>query len=407
MRIALVTPEYITEHTFDGGLANYTHRLALSLRDMHHEPVVFIPHDGDQVIDHERIPVHRVQTWNPKRQWKKFYTYIDLFNDRTNYRFNMATNLWWRSRRLNAAVRAEHAVRPFDVIHYAHLGGLGLLRPRGIPSVVRLSSSTKLCQQHGGYGEETAEMRQQIWVESMALRKADRIFGPSKKIIEMMQTEIKRPISLIETPFIANTGALNDDLFLTHAAGKKYLLFFGSVCLIKGVGTIAEIIKPLLKFHPDLHFIFIGKKVPGQRGGCPMERVITAAGKYADRIVWLPAQRHDRLFPFIQNAHAVILPSLTDNFPNACIEAMAFGRVVVGTRGNGFEQMIRDGVSGFLCDPGDAKDLQRTVDKALALSPEARAAMGAAAAERIAQLTPENVVAQVLDEYLAAADLYR
>ncbi len=46
-----------------------------------------------------------------------------------------------------------------------------------------------------------------------------------------------------------------------------------------------------------------------------------------------------------------------DNFPNACIEAMYFSKVVIGTDGASFEQLITHGKNGLLCRIGDSPDV--------------------------------------------------
>ncbi len=45
----------------------------------------------------------------------------------------------------------------------------------------------------------------------------------------------------------------------------------------------------------------------------------------------------------------LFLPSRIDNLTNTCIESMALGKVVIGTQGAIFEQLIEDGVNCFLC----------------------------------------------------------
>ncbi|OGJ54726.1 hypothetical protein A3D11_01395 [Candidatus Peribacteria bacterium RIFCSPHIGHO2_02_FULL_49_16] len=407
MRIVLVTPEYVTERTFDGGLANYLHRLALALHRLGHEPIIVLPTDWNETYWHKHIRIERRETWTPLQKWKKPYTVIRILDHATFHIFCMAIHLVWRSWRLNRRVKQLNRERPVDLIHYTHLGGFGALRPRRIPAVVRLSSSTKLCQQFGGYGERNWQVWQQERMERLALRKADAVFGPSIRIARLTEHEIGRPVRVIESPFFVETEHVDPSAYKEHLRGKTYLLFFGSIGLIKGIGTIAEMIHPLLAAHPDLHFAFVGKRVPRQSGGDLMDRVFDQAGEHRDRVLWLPSQPHETLYPIIEHAHAVILPSRVDNFPNACIESMAFRRVVVGTRGNGFEQLINDGASGFLCAVDDSADLLRACERVLALSDVERKAMGERAYERTRELLPENSIPKLIDFYLDAIECFR
>ncbi len=400
MRIALVASEYVTENTFDGGLANYMHRTAMALRLLGHEPVIIVRSDRDQTFTHDGIAVHRVRVWHGSH-WLVTNRWLAFLNAITRHRFIMAINVFWQSLQLNRTVKALHAEKPFDIIHYAHLAAVGLMHPKGIPWVVRISSATLLCQQLGGYGTPDSQIRQQHFLEQWTLRRADAIVGPSTKIAALVGGAVGRPVRVIESPFLLDISASDDSVYRSHLAGKKYLLFFGTIGLIKGVSTIAEMIGPLLASHAGLHFVFVGKvqAAPAGSGGTMMDHVKAMAGDAVDRVIHCPALQHEQLYPIVQNAFAVVLPSRIDNFPNACIEAMYFRRVVIGTKGNGFEQLISDGVSGFLVTVDDAMELLSSTKRVLALSDDERNRIGDRAYARIEQLKPEKVVTQLIDFY--------
>jgi glycosyltransferase involved in cell wall biosynthesis len=90
-----------------------------------------------------------------------------------------------------------------------------------------------------------------------------------------------------------------------------------------------------------------------------------------------------RAFPYIEDERTlraaycacdlVLQPSTHDGMPNVALEAMACGRVVVGSRTGGLIDIIDDGRNGFLCGPGD---WPATIRRLLA---EPRADVGAAA----------------------------
>src|SRR5581483_2960293 len=94
----------------------------------------------------------------------------------------------------------------------------------------------------------------------------------------------------------------------------------------------------------------------------------------------------------VRHARLVVLPSLYENMSNAALEAMALERPVVGTRGTAFEELIEDGVSGFLAPPGDAAALSDCILAALARPDLVR--IGEHAGERACQLEARVMAAQ-------------
>lgn len=397
MRIALVTPEFVTEFLYDGGLANYVYRVARTLAYLGHDPVVVAAAGETQRLIYDGIPVCRVSMqdqWN----WKMPLPlrHLNMFCGK---RYEMVITSLWQSAVLNCTVRNLHRECPFDIVQYAHLAGVGFFRPRNIPTVIRLSSSTRLCNEKGGYGIRTSHVRQQEWIERRSLLRAHGIFGPSQRIAKLLAEEIERPIEVIESPFLLDVDHLDDSVYREHLQRKKYFLFFGSLCHIKGVSVIATMIHRLLDRHRDIYFVFVGKEVPGQEGGSLLQQVRRSAAEHTNRIIHIGSLRHPQLYPIIKGAHAVILPSRVDNFPNACIEAMAFGRVVVGTFGNGFEQMIDDGQSGFLCRVDDPDHLLTVTEHVLQLTDDERSQIGMKAVRRIDDLAPEKVGKQLVEFY--------
>jgi glycosyltransferase involved in cell wall biosynthesis len=393
MRIAFVSGEYVTEEgSFDGGLANYIHRTAISLAGMGHEPVVFVLSDRDETLRHDGIEVRRVRS---KR--RKLFDHLNFY---TLHRCSMALELSFFALSLRAALVAAHREKPFSIVQYPHLGGFALFNPSSIPSVVRLSSYTPYARERGGYdGVLPRNLRQQEAFENRGMKRAGGVFGPSRLISSLVERDIGRHVEVIESPFVIDVADYDDSLYREALAGSRYLLFVGSLNVLKGVVTIAEAIPGLLAAHPGLRFVFVGKERDGYRGMSMREYVLSRAGGFGDRVHFFPKMRHDRLYPVIGGALAVVLPSRIDNFPNVCLEAMAHRRVVVGTHGTSFEQLLTDGESGFLCEPDDPASLAAAVERAIALPDAGRAAMGERAFERVSELRPERVVAQLLSYY--------
>jgi len=392
LRIAFVTSEYVTESNFDGGLANYVHRAALSLKSLGHEPIVVVAADRNELFIHKGIEIYRVDANCPFP--------FTTFNLVTLFAFNMSFYLFVTGRALNRKIAQIHQQNPIDMVQYSHLGGVSLFKKVNVPSVVRLSSYTPLARTQGGYEfSHPFQTRQQEIFERLALKKADAIFGPSKIISKVVEQEIGREVGIIESPFLLDTTEFDQSIYRERLEGSEYLLFFGSLSVLKGLVTIADILYTLLSRYPKLKFVFVGKQNAEYQRAPMMNYVWGRAKEHRDRVIYLGQLYHEQLYPVIANAKAVVLPSRIDNFPNTCLEAMAHRRVVIGTRGTSFEQLLVDGVSGLLCDIGDPESLLAAVEKALGLTDEKRARIGEMAAARIRELRPERVVQQLLDYY--------
>ena len=392
MKIAFVTTEYITEHNFDGGLANYIHRTSLSLIELGHQPIVVVPSKKNESFVYKGIEIHRV--YGATVPW------IKLLNAITLRRFSMFLYLVRLSLILNTKVKQLNMQDPLSVIHYTHLGGVALFRLNKVPSIIRLSSYTPLSEAYEEYDNHRSfQIRLQALLERWALKRADAVFGPSKVIAKKVEEEINVGVEVIESPFILDTTATDDTVYRDLLTSKNYLLFFGRFSIAKGVLTIADVIPKLLTKYPKLFFIFIGKEHIGYKGKTVMDYIWEKAESHRGRVLYLGNMRHEQLYPILSHALAVVLPSLIDNFPNACLEAMAHKRVVIGTRGASFEQLIVDGESGFLCKVGDPISLLEAIEKALNLTDEERRQMGQKALKRIDELHPEKVGRKLIDLY--------
>lgn len=106
---------------------------------------------------------------------------------------------------------------------------------------------------------------------------------------------------------------------------------------------------------------------------------------------------HAQLYPVIEGARLVVLPSLLDSFPNACLEAMGLGKPVVGTQGTGFDELITEGETGFLVPPGDAGALAAGLVRAWEHPDRAR--MGEAARLKASEFSPERTVTTLIEYY--------
>ena len=388
MKIAFITPEFVTEARFDGGLANYLNKVSQALKQRGHTVYIIVSSDRDEVFEYDGITVIRVTMQS------KLLKYLRKIVGGKAY-----TPLYWlfQSRKLNKALDDLHKEAILDIAQFTSLEGTAFFKSDKIVGVTRISSYTPMWDlaQNNPAGITRKSL---YYFEREAMKKSDALYGPSEVIAEVIRKEIKREIEIIESP-LSGKDAMVANIYNDTLSGKKYLLFFGTICLHKGVKEIGDMIYPLLERYKELFFVFIGKNRTYL--GKPMiDYVWKQADIHRGRCLYLGSMKQELLRPIIDNAEAVVLPSRVDNFPNTCIESMAMGQVVIGTRGASFDQLINDSENGFLCEKENSVSLAETIERVLALDAETKKEISKNAIQTVQRLEPSLIVDQLESFYI-------
>jgi len=103
--------------------------------------------------------------------------------------------------------------------------------------------------------------------------------------------------------------------------------------------------------------------------------------------------RLDTVAPLLAAADLFLLPSQTESFGLAALEAMACGAPVLASRTGGIPEVLTDGVEGILVPPGSVEAMARRA-VALLKDPVAHARMREAAIARAQTFSAEAIVPQ-------------
>jgi glycosyltransferase involved in cell wall biosynthesis len=104
-------------------------------------------------------------------------------------------------------------------------------------------------------------------------------------------------------------------------------------------------------------------------------------GSFAEAVEFVDGLPHSEIPRLLGETDICVFPSVWENLPYVCLEAMAAGRGVIASGGSGMAELIDDRQSGRLVRPRDPRGLADAMLEMLA-DPAGRTTMGERARAR-------------------------
>jgi glycosyltransferase involved in cell wall biosynthesis len=295
-------------------------------------------------------------------------------------------------RRLNEIIDREKPdlAHLHNIHHQISPSILPLLRRRGLPVVMTLHdlklacpvytclSRGRICQRcRGGRYHwcllrrcsKGSALKSLLAATEMTLhrrilrveRYVDLFISPSRFLADKLR-EMGVRIPLVHIPHFVDAASFRPE---AGPPAEPSFIYFGRLDPVKGLRT-------LLRAASGLPWPCV---IAGN-GEMRSEIERAAAAAPPGRIVLRPHLGKDDLAEAVRRASFAVLPSeWYENFPMSIGEAFALGKPVVGTRIGGIPELVRDGETGLLVEPGDAAGLRRALTT-LASDPARTAEMG-------------------------------
>lgn len=340
MNICFFSREYPPD-THIGGIGTYTYNMASALSKLGHtvHVITSTQHSG-RTYEDNGVWVHRIRSRRiiPKELWNLNYSYLIAKKvSRITCRFDIvqssefASEAFWFALKKKSPLVTRLAT-PYYLAE--ELDGKAFLGPRRPRTLLNWMEKKQTLYSDG------------IFASTRALAKAvNKKWGiqPSRLDIIPNSIDISRVIRLAET------GPLPD--ILKH---KEFLLYFGRLEERKGVRVLARALLPVFERFPHIHVVFVGADL-GYGGSSMKIYIKRTLTKYLGQLLLFDNLPQEKLFPIVNSAKMVILPSLWEAFGFVCVEAMALGRPIIATSGSGFEEIIENNISGYLIQPGNSE----------------------------------------------------
>lgn len=236
------------------------------------------------------------------------------------------------------------------------------------------------------------------FLERFQFNLSPHIYAPSLRLQKMLiERAGLKSVRQIPSPFFLECHNWDYSVHNKLTKGKKYLLFFGRFEVRKGFHALAQALPIFLQQHPEASVVFVGRDKESVIAPSMAEYARSLCGGMASRLIMIDQLPHRQLYPIIDDAHLVVLPSLIDNMPNACLEAMALGKVVIGTFEGSFDELIDDGKNGFLVAADNVEALAQKITDVWT-NPDLPA-IGKAARARVDDFRPEKSTEALLHYY--------
>ena len=273
----------------------------------------------------------------------------------------------------------EAVVRSAEVVH---MHGLWQAQTRRGARAARAAGVPYLIAAHGM--AEPWALRQKAWkkkvytalVEGKNLRWASCLHALSRPEIGHLRAIAPgTPVCFVPNgvdlePFATLPARETLETEFPELAGKFLLLFYGRLHAKKGLDLLARSLAELAHDHPDLHVLLAGMD---DGALAPFLRQITDAG-LSSRVTWVGHVGGARARQVWGAADAFVLPSYSEGFSMAILEALASRIPVVITTACHFPELAA-AEGGIVVEP-TAEDVTQGLRLLLERSPEQRAELG-------------------------------
>lgn len=184
------------------------------------------------------------------------------------------------------------------------------------------------------------------------LRCADQLFAVSDALKEALDKNGIHNVYVVHSGANLSEWQISDNE--TNAFKEKYnlkdkkvILFGGRLSGAKGSKEVIEVMSQVRKALPHaVLLVAASETLPNT------EVPIISTG-------WI--NRHDMKAAYA-SADVVLLPSICfDSFPRIVLEAMAMGRPVIATHYGGAKEIVQDGITGYIVDPFNTKDMANKI----------------------------------------------
>jgi len=396
MKIAILSYEYPPETGF-GGIGTYSWYQARGLARIGHEVHVLAGATEPTELrrtEHDGVTVFRYRTDEP---WRLVRRRLEKHR------------LQWTRNRIETALSMDRGLHrllvdnSYDIVEMPECGGEGFfVNGRvGVPTLIKFHSPARLIMDMYGVGRLDRLLCGMV--EQRAIRRATALTSCSRFLAGEVRAKlgVRKHVEVIYNGIDLELFDAGEQIDARAEFGiprdKQMILFSGRLERRKGIHVMKEVAARILARH-DVAFVFAGDDL----------------FRYAENEIkpHLSAQALRGSYHFLgrldlkgvrsclRQSDVFVIPSLWENCPYSCLEAMAASRAIVASDAGGLPELIHDGENGLIAPVEDVEAnvacLERLIEDA-------------ALRERLGSAARRKVEESLTDVHIArtSADYYR
>jgi len=395
--VALVSEEY--PPFFGGGIGTYAGQIARALTDAGVSVHVITLAADDTHPRHERdngITVHRLTPWPAGTR--------------------AGSAAWFAA----AAARKVTELAAAGLVHiaeFAECGGAGSalallnrLNPNSqgarIPSVVHFHTPTEVLFELRSLNEKsiTPSLATLEQMERTSILLADGWCAPSRFIADFA----KHRYGLPSLPEVIPYALRNRPATTAPVPDEPRVLFVGRLEPRKGLRVLLSAWRSVVQARPDAELRLVGADTNcGPDGAWYGRWLVSQLPEHVrSRTTIVGPLPPDRLADEQARTRVAVVPSLWENFPFTCIEAMSHARPMVVADQGGMAEMVEGSNAGEIVPSGDDASLAQAIINTLNKPTATLTKRGLAGREKILSMCdPHTVVTQRIEMYRRLIDV--
>ena len=404
LTIALLSQQYPPGVV--GGIGRLTHDLAQGLAACGHNVHVLTRAaagiDANTVDFEDAVWVHR------------------LIEDRDEHpapnEVKVPPHIWRHSARMHRELNRLNEMHPIDIVEAPiwDVEGLATILSGKFCVVSSLHTPLKkVVETNLDWQANMTPAKRQAYEEiaqseRLVAIRADGVRANSRAVIETMDRFYdlrldQEGVAIIPHGMEDRTRHTKFDAEISPSKGREFVtvLYAGRFEGRKGTDILLAAIPALCDKYRFARFVLVGEDRPLPDGSTLGGRFGAQhiGSPFLDRVNFTGEVSDAQLETHLRQCDIFVAPSRYESFGLVFLEAMMFGKPVVGCRAGGVTEVIEEGVTGLLAEPGDVPSLIAAISMLLEGAAKRRE-LGRAGRERYLRLyTREALVERTLKFY--------